>query len=137
MFGRKFHKSASAKANIHILMKKFHRTGSVMDEIHSGRPRTSPEIVQRVKDGSEWSPRSSKLRLNREIGISQSTVWRFLHFTLKKCPYHIQVMHTSSKTMCRDLLQTVEHENSIDNILFNDEATFHVCGMVNCHNSRI
>ena len=45
--------------------------------------------------------------------------------------------HASCKAMCHDLLESVEHENLMDNILFSDEATFHVCGLVNRHNSRI
>ncbi|KAJ4442466.1 hypothetical protein ANN_04052 [Periplaneta americana] len=38
--------------------------------------------------------------------------------------------------MCYDLLEPVQNENLMD-ILFSDEATFHVCGKVHRHNSRI
>ena len=125
-------------------MYKFLRTGSVIDKTHSGRPRTSPEIIQGIQDTIERSPRSSTRRLNREIGVSQSTKWRFLHFTLKKRANRMQAMHAleeedraSCETMWHDLLDSVDHENLMDNIFFSDEANFHVCGMINRHNSRI
>ena len=39
--------------------------------------------------------------------------------------------------MCYDLLDTVRNENLIQHVLFSDEATFHSCGHVKRHNSRI
>ncbi|PSN43372.1 hypothetical protein C0J52_23092 [Blattella germanica] len=41
------------------------------------------------------------------------------------------------RAMCYDLLESVENENLMDNILFSDEVTIHVCGKVHRHNSRI
>ena len=85
MYVRKFHKPAP-RANTRILVNKFLRTGSVIDESCSGRPRTSPELVKSVQDAIEQSQRSSKRRLSRKIGLSQLTIWRIPHLTLKK-PY--------------------------------------------------
>ncbi|PSN35774.1 hypothetical protein C0J52_20632, partial [Blattella germanica] len=40
------------------------------------------------------------------------------------------------RAMCYDLLESVENDNLMD-ILFSDEATFHGCGKMDRHNSRI
>ena len=36
-----------------------------------------------------------------------------------------------------DSLDAVRNENLMQHVLFNDEATFHICGHVNRHNCRI
>ncbi|KAJ4435761.1 hypothetical protein ANN_18380 [Periplaneta americana] len=100
-----------------MLANKFMRTGSVADERRSGRPSTSQERVEAIRVAIERSPRASTRRLSRELAIPRATVWKVLHFTLKKKAY--------------------QRDHLMDNILFSDEATFHICGMVNRHNCRI
>ena len=120
------------------------RTGSVADEHRSGRPPTSQERVKTICEAIERTPRASTRRLSRELGILHATVWKVLHFTLKKKAYRIQMLHkletedyAARCAMCYDLCEAAEREHLMDNILFSDEATFHICGMVNRHNCRI
>ena len=39
--------------------------------------------------------------------------------------------------MCQDLIEAVKNEHLLADTLFSDESTFHTCGLVNHHNSRI
>ena len=53
-------------------------TGSVADEQRSGRPPTSQERVNTIREAIERSPRASTRRLSRELGIPRATVWKVL-----------------------------------------------------------
>ena len=100
--------------------------------------------VKTIREAIERSPRASTRRLSRELGLPRATACKVLHFTLKKKAYRIQKLHkqeaedyAARRTMCYDLCEAAEGELLMDNILFSDEATFHICGMVNGHNCRI
>jgi hypothetical protein len=63
---------------------------------------------------------------------------------LKKNPYHIQVNHNLQEedyphrtAMCAELIGQIECANLINKVLFNDEVTFHTCGIVNRYNCHI
>ena len=45
--------------------------------------------------------------------------------------------YASRMAMCQDLIEAVKIEHLLVDTLFSDEATFHICGLVNRHNSRI
>ena len=83
-FQRRFRKQAPTQQNIQMLVNKFMRTGSVADEQRSSRPPTSQERVKTIREAIERSPRASTRHLSREVGIPLATVWKVLHFTLKK-----------------------------------------------------
>lgn len=144
LFERKYQKDAPTRLAIRKLVNKFRRTGSVADERRAGRPPVSPQSVQRVREAIERSPKASTRRLSHELTLPKSTVWKVLHYTLKKKAYHIQVLHkleeedhAARAAMCHDLLEAVDEENLMNHVMFSDEATFHVCGVVNRHNCRI
>ena len=127
-----------------LLVNKFERTGSVVDEKCSGRPQTFANDVERIQQVIERSPGTSTRRLSNELDIPRTAVWRILSFKLKKRTYHLQVLHhleqedyAARQAMCRDVLEAVANEILMNNILFSDEATFHICGHVNRHNCRI
>ncbi|PSN44487.1 hypothetical protein C0J52_09059 [Blattella germanica] len=108
-------------------MQKFQRTGSVQDVLRSGRPQISDQTVQQVSDAVTRSPKASTRRLSRELGIPQSTVWKILHFTLKKRAYHLQIRHALEhedyacrEAMCYDLLRAVQEANLLQNVLFSE-----------------
>ncbi|KAJ4443089.1 hypothetical protein ANN_04739 [Periplaneta americana] len=101
------------------------------------------EIVQ-AKDAMTQSPTTSTRRLSRELDVAQTTVWHTLHHKFKKGPYYIQIMDKldpndfeSRPAMCSGLLDAFENENLMDNVLFSDEAAFHICSYMNMHNCRI
>lgn len=143
-FTRRFRKPAPTRKNIRTLVNKFQRTGRVDDEERSGRPSTSQETVLRIQEAIERSPRASTRRVSRELDVPHTTVWKVLRFTLKKRAYHLQVLHkleaedyAAREAMCFDLLEAANNEDLMQNILFSDEATFHICGNVHKHNCRI
>ena len=143
-FQRRFRKPSPTQQNIQMLVNKFMRTGSVADEQRPGRPPTSQGRVETIRDAIERSPSASTRRLSRELGIPCATVWEVLHFTLKKKASRIQMLHkleaedyAARLAICYDLCETAEREHLMDNILFSNETTFHICGMVNRHNCRI
>ena len=65
-------------------------------------------------------------------------------FHIEKENLLIQILHTleaedyaARRAMCYDLCEAAEREHLMENILFSNEATVHICGMVNHHNCRI
>ena len=45
--------------------------------------------------------------------------------------------YAARRAMCYDFCEAAEREYLMDNILFSNEATLNICGMVNRHNCRI
>jgi hypothetical protein len=90
-FERKFRKPVPTRANIRLLVNKFKRTGSVLDEKRSGRLAISKDDVQCIQQAIERSSSASICSLSNQIDIPRTTVWRALHFKLKKRVYHLQL----------------------------------------------
>ena len=65
------------------------RTGSVADEQQSGRSPTSQGRVKTIREAIERTPRASTRCLSRALGIPRATVWKVLHFTLKRKAYRM------------------------------------------------
>ncbi|KAJ4427288.1 hypothetical protein ANN_24906 [Periplaneta americana] len=114
-----------------MLVNRFKRTGSFLDEKRSGKPQTSANDVPLLQHATERSPGASTHRLSNELDIPRTTVWRVLRFTL-----HLQVLHhleqedyAARQAMCHDLLEAIANENLMNHILLSDEATFHNCGI--------
>jgi hypothetical protein len=88
-----FRKPAPTRANIRLLVNKFKRTGETFWQTADfwGRPRTY--------SASNWAkPRASFRRLSNQLDIPRTTVWRVLHFKLKKREYRLQVRDYLSNT---------------------------------------
>jgi hypothetical protein len=62
-FEQKFRKPVPTRANIQLLINKFKRTGSVLNEKCSGRPQTSEGNIGRIQRAIEQSPHVSIHRL--------------------------------------------------------------------------
>ena len=91
------------------------QTGSVADEQRIGRPPTSQETVETIREAIEHSPHASIRRLSHELVIPRATVWKVLHFTLKKKAYRVQMLHkleaedyAARRAMCYDLCESAE-----------------------------
>ena len=95
-----------------MLVNKFMRMGSVEDEHRSGRPPTSQERVETIREARERTPRASTRRLNRELGTPRARVWKVLHFTLKKKAYRIQ-MEAEDYAARRAMCEAAEREHSL------------------------
>lgn len=130
--------------NIRRWYKQFVDTGCLCKGKSSGRPRTSEETVQQIRDKFQRSPRTSTRRAGRELGVAQTTVWRVLRRRLALRPYRLQLVQALRAgdkrrrvEFCHDILEDMEEDTFLPRLVFSDEATFHVSGKVNRHNVRI
>ncbi|PNF31329.1 hypothetical protein B7P43_G10895 [Cryptotermes secundus] len=81
---------------------------------------------------------------SRELGLSQTTVWRVLRRRLVYKPYHLQLVqalrandNVKRVEFCDRMLKNKEDELFLPRVIFSDEATFHLSGKVNRHNVRM
>ncbi|GFY19156.1 DUF4817 domain-containing protein [Trichonephila clavipes] len=95
-------------------------TGSVEHKKGYGRPRTSEESVERIRETFRRSPTKSVRQASREI----------LH-AIKPDDYAKRYGFAVGMLHCLDA-----DEHFLNRILFSDESTFYVSGMVNKHNVR-
>ena len=138
LFHIKYHKEVLTKVAVQQIVNKFRCTGFVGNEQRSRWPPVSPQRVERVRESIIRSPKASTCRLRHELNIPKSTVWKVLHYTLKKKAYHIQVLHrleeedyAARQAMCYVLCRAAAEEDLMNHVLFSYEATFHLSGLVN------
>ena len=92
-----------------------------------------------------FSPHTSVRRLALQLQIPSSTAHKILHSKLKFRAYKIQVVqhlqvadYAARMDGCNALIWNIDNDNRfLTNIIFSDEATFHISGRVNRHNCRI
>lgn len=123
---------------------KLMTTGSVVDKPRSGRPSVarSPENVAAVRDMFTRSPGKSTRQAARESGISRHTVRVVLKKDLIWKPWKPYCVQELSLEDCDRRMEYGEimlswHSDWPDvfrNIIWSDEAVFHVGGFVNRHN---
>lgn len=145
-FRTKYAKNPPCRPTIYEWHKCFVETGcSVKHKKSSGRPSTSDEVVEQVRQSFVNSPTKSTRRASRELQVPHMTVWRVLRKRLHLKPYRLSLVqaikHTdriARKNFCADMLNRLDvDEHFLDNIIFSDESTFHLSGKVNTHNCRI
>ena len=100
--------------------------------------------MQRIQQAFEQSPGKSAGRANRQLTIPHITVWHVLRRCLVYKPYQfqlVQALHVGDKRkhveFCNDLLIDMEDDRVLPQLIFSDEAMFHVSSKVNRHNVRI
>jgi hypothetical protein len=88
----------------------------------------------------------SEVNTLREPGIQmpQSGIWPILRKCLRVRGYRLQVLEALNPEnyslrfpFCVDFQQRLEEDVLAEKLVFDDKATFHVCGNVNHHNVRI
>ena len=120
-------------------------TGTVFDARRSGRPRTSEENIERVRQAFQRSRMKSIRTAARQLDLPRAKVHKVLHKNLKLFAYKVQMLQTLQpndmprrKEFAVNMLQRIsEDEAFFKRVCFNDEATFHVSGKLNKHNVRI
>lgn len=134
---------------IDTLVKKFERTGSVLDDIESRKNKEktarTPEIIDEVKRRHSESPNLSVRQLGQQAGTSSTTAWRILNKDLELFPYKVQVaQQLTEKAVEKRLAFATDMCDLIDEckintseIIFSDEAHFWLEGYVNRQNYRI
>ena len=130
---------------------KWHRNfierGRICDqrEGHSGRPLVLEQVVDHVRESFLHSLRKSTRRASRELKVQQSRVSKILCKHLHLHPYKLQLvqkLHPEDKetrhAFCGNLQALIEKDdNLLANIIFSEEATFHLSEKVNRYNVRI
>lgn len=144
-FRNQYDERPPTRASIYRWMKLFKERGSVEGKKSPGRTRTSDAAVERVRDAFQSSPRKSVRTAARELQLPRSTVHDILRKRLHLHPYKIQMAQhlypadeDRRKEFAMDMLARLDEDPSfLSNIVYSDEATFHVSGKVNRHNCRI
>ena len=67
-------------------------TGTVFDTRRSGRPRTSEENIERVRQALQRSPMKSIRTAARQLELPRSTVHKVLHKNLRLYAYKVQML---------------------------------------------
>ena len=133
---------APSVALIRKWVTKFEETGSTLEKPKSGRPRTSrtAENVERVSRSVRNDKNLSIRKRASALNLDKSSLLRILHKDLKLHPYKIQLVQELKPQDAGQRLtfvnQAIERFSSFDNILFSDEAHFHLNGYVNRQNCR-
>ena len=130
---------------IRNLFKKFKNIGSVQEAPRSGRPSLDETKSEEILKIFQNQPSTSIRQAASAISCSYGYVHKVLKHDLKFFPYKIQVTQELHEedfslrvSMCETLLEkTEEDKNFLKKIIFSDESTFRLDGIVNRHNCRI
>lgn len=127
---------------IKIWVTRFEETGSTFKPRAKGRPRTSrnEENVERVKHSVRKHPQMSTRKRSSTLDVSRRSLQRILNLDLKLHPFKIQVIQKLKEQDFAARLafaqEMLDRFTNFDNILFSDEAHFHLNGFVNRQNCR-
>jgi hypothetical protein len=72
---------------------QFKETGNMNLKKPSGRPRTSEDNVERLRESCLRNPKKLIARRNLELGIPKTTIQNVLHKSLRLHAYKIQLRH--------------------------------------------
>ena len=75
----KYGRDPPSRPSIRLWRKKFMETGIVFNTRRSGRPRTSEENIERVRQAFQRSPMKSVHTAARQLELPRSTVHKVLH----------------------------------------------------------
>ena len=124
--------------------RKLLETGSLVEKSSRGKKVTEAQ-VNRIQHAFQQSPSKSLRRASRELVIPKSTIQDVLHKRLRLRAYKIQLVQKLQPNdlppryeFASDMLLKIDIENGyMQKVVFTDESTFHVCGIVNRHNCHI
>ena len=77
-------------------------TGTVFDTRRSGRPRTSEENIERVRQAFQRSPMKSIRTAARQLELPRSTVHKVLHKNLRLYAYKVQMLKAFQPSILKD-----------------------------------
>ncbi|KFM68849.1 hypothetical protein X975_25329, partial [Stegodyphus mimosarum] len=142
---RIYQKDPPSKSSILRWKKNFLETGSIADEKRSGRPCRSDFDVECVRETFLRNPRRSVRSAARELDMPISTVYKVIKKKLRLHAYKVQIVPVLEPddrprrvAFVTDMLRRIEDDAEfLKRIMFSDEASFHLSGIVNRHNVRI
>ena len=123
-------------------VKKFEQTGSTTNIKQTGRPRSRrcEENIRKIEISVKNDPESSTRKRSAAVAIPRTSLRRILHLDLKLHPYKLQIVQEMKpndyieRKLFADTM--LERFCSLENVLFTDEAHFHLNGHINKHNCR-
>ena len=106
-------------------------------------PSPSTETIERVRNIFQRSPRKSIRRTSLELQMPSTTVWRVVREYLHMIPYKLHLLQhlkdtdkSTGEDFYTQMLVMLEEDAFDNRLVLSDEATFHVIGKVNKHNTR-
>ena len=88
----KYGRDPPSRPSIRLWHKKFMETGTVFDTRRSGRPRTSEENIERVRQAFQRSSMKSIRTAARQFELPRSTVHKVVHKNLRLYAYNVQML---------------------------------------------
>lgn len=135
------------ETTIRKLIKKFERSGSVMDMKSPIRPRSvrSLDKLDTIRRSVASNPRTAVRRRCQELEMSKSTLQTALKKDLHLHPFKLQVTqkleirdYSTREHFANQVLQQQELDPMFARkIIFSDEAHFHIDGFINKQNCRV
>ena len=128
------------------IVDKFETHHTLEDLPRSGRPQISEETIEFVdsllKEMRDAGLNSSCRNVSQQCPVSKSSVHRILRKSLHYFPYKIQIGQILTpdhqerrKSFCQYFIQNFPPD-VLCNVLFSDEASFSLNGLVNRQNTR-
>lgn len=141
-FGLRDISEASSAKSIRKWITMFKATGPTVRIINEGRPKSvrTPEVIDSVMKSVRQNPQQSTRKRSQVLGINRSILRRILHRDLHLKAYKIQLtqeLKPNDPNLRLELADVMLNRfDNFFNIMFSDEANFHVNGQVNKQNCR-
>ena len=144
LFNAKYPENHISQATVSKILHKFEEHGTVKDLSRSGRPHVLDEDQKLdIAVSLQEDPHLSTVSLAQNNPASRRTIGRFLK-TEKYHPYKVYLVqelleddYDRRLQFCEEIMRRCDENNGFPlNILFSDEATFYLNGVVNRHNYR-
>ena len=109
----KYGKDPPSRSSIRLWSKKFMETGSVLDAVQSGRPRTSAENIESARQAVSRSPVKSIRTVTTELELPSTAVHKILHKRLRlyaskcKCYRYFSQDKPKRKELADKMLQRI------------------------------
>ena len=144
LFNAKYPDNQISQGTVSKIFHKFDEHGTVKDLPRNGRPRVlgddeKLDIALSLQD----NPHVSTVSLAQNHDTSRGTIGRFLKAE-KYHPYNVYFVqklleddYDRRLQFCEEMMRRCDENNRFpQNILFSDEATFYLNGVINRHNYR-
>ena len=125
--------------------RNFQQTGSIANRHGGGRPRTSDELINLVREMYKREPKTSIRAAGTQLRVSHTTIRNILRKALSFYPYRIQTLQALHGDDFQRRLEFAQHVRAqqggakqyLGKIVFSDECIFRLNGYVNKQNVRI
>jgi len=112
-----YHTEPRTDKTIREWYMKFRQSGCLCAAKRTGRPGPSAETVESVQETFVRNPQKSTHRANRELQMTQSSVWRILRERLRVKGYRLQLLqalnpqdHNLRFHICVDFQQRLDED---------------------------